>query len=991
MAYQLIYTSAPRSLEAGRSGFGTVARHRAISPLLVSAIERASQFSRLPGTDANRVIFCHRILTVAGTRFHVLSVIRDAGADYTGRTNHIAHHLIIDPREVAQLGAACPSPAEILMTMPWATHWTDAPRFLADSEAVSLSTFPSNISSNAWANLTGSPHQAMQLTTGDASRGAYILYDAATDLRSIFAESLRFTPDRLWQISFTTSLQPSDEISDFRWIGVEDRSPLRTQAETSGRVLLNLTNPASLPVLEFVPTVQPAPPVAAQESPDSFTAYSAPAGVFQSHQPLHDPASALAPREETRGHSTASAYRQQPSFTPPQRAKPRQPNYLRAAAIIFALLAVAGVAVQIKNHKQQQFEEKIDSLVNRWTDDYRVVADQLKQAAIENGPSSRETALQIASIAADALKAAKNLEFEKIRDVLRERDSLRENKRAIQINFPEKLNSLLTKLDEYLRDNDKLNLINSDSAVSTLNEIENIWPWPEGKHSGIAGNGGKNDEILENVQKSITQLANKKRASLVENRLSGEACPPEPLKDFKDYLFLKRATEKSNLLTPFDRSIELLEIWEKTEKLANSPKKENSKELEKEKLNPDLPAWLKQKVDDCIAKGKVLEKPVAAATASNATPTPPPAAAPKPREPNYILYLEDWKKKSLEIRELKFDGQEPPRWEFTLTAGNAPPVRVNNSKKFQFSKSFNDDKNYFEIKNGLLTIQDDTLKELQYGFTLRACKQDEQRPQFELQAKANKSETQGNQEDLIHEGTHIDLSDAVRQKYRGYRLLVSRGEAPPAAKIDLREERKKDEDDIKLRREKLSEISEEEKRKKQETPNVPALDQKESKKIEALKNSLKMLSPPEKKILNQKFPMEPKLFPNKDMPSDPIDINWETKDEILNILIELHNKPKENERDIINKIPEISVVKKIKTHQKNKADAQKKFYDDVNEFLAKKQEDKNKIEAEIENIRGRTPDDSTLPSGTYFVYAEAPPGFRPVRLLRIDIAATPSK
>ena len=73
MAWQLIYTSAPRSLEAGRSGFGTVARHRAISPLLVSAIERASQFSRLPGADAGRVIFCYRIIAIGGGRFHVLS------------------------------------------------------------------------------------------------------------------------------------------------------------------------------------------------------------------------------------------------------------------------------------------------------------------------------------------------------------------------------------------------------------------------------------------------------------------------------------------------------------------------------------------------------------------------------------------------------------------------------------------------------------------------------------------------------------------------------------------------------------------------------------------------------------------------------------------------------------------------------------------------------------------------------------------------------
>ena len=89
MAWQLIYTSAPRLLEAGRSGFGTVARHRAIHPLLVTTLERDSQFDR--AAAAGRVIFAHRILTAAGARCHVLTCIRDAGADYTGRTNHIAH------------------------------------------------------------------------------------------------------------------------------------------------------------------------------------------------------------------------------------------------------------------------------------------------------------------------------------------------------------------------------------------------------------------------------------------------------------------------------------------------------------------------------------------------------------------------------------------------------------------------------------------------------------------------------------------------------------------------------------------------------------------------------------------------------------------------------------------------------------------------------------------------------------------------------------
>ena len=252
MAWQLIYTSAPRSLEAGRSGFGTVARHRAISPLLVSAIERASQFSRLPGTDAGRVIFSHRIVAIAGGRFHVLSAIRDAGADYTGRTNHIAHHLIVDPREVAQLGHEGPSPADVLLAMHWVASWNEQPRYFESTEEVALSAMRPQTNGSAWQKITGDANQARLLATGDASRGAYIIQPGDANLRAVFAESLRLIPERLWEISFTTSLQPSDEPADFRWIGIEERSPLRAQIESSGRPVLNLAAPDTLPPVEKI-------------------------------------------------------------------------------------------------------------------------------------------------------------------------------------------------------------------------------------------------------------------------------------------------------------------------------------------------------------------------------------------------------------------------------------------------------------------------------------------------------------------------------------------------------------------------------------------------------------------------------------------------------------------------------------------------------------------------------------------------------------------
>jgi hypothetical protein len=102
MAQQLVYTSSPRLLQAGRTGFGTVAMHAGIPSWLQSEIEGFSQFSRLPGLDPSRVILCHTIFGQGDRKHHVFSRIQDCGADYTGRTNHIAHHFIFTAAEIAQ-------------------------------------------------------------------------------------------------------------------------------------------------------------------------------------------------------------------------------------------------------------------------------------------------------------------------------------------------------------------------------------------------------------------------------------------------------------------------------------------------------------------------------------------------------------------------------------------------------------------------------------------------------------------------------------------------------------------------------------------------------------------------------------------------------------------------------------------------------------------------------------------------------------------------
>ena len=119
MAWQLIYTSAPRLLEAGRSGFAAWPGTVKSVPLLVSAIERASQFSRQPGMDPGRVIFSYRIVPISGARFHVISCIRDSGADYTGAPIILPITWLRKPGRVAQLRLQGASPADVLLTMPW--------------------------------------------------------------------------------------------------------------------------------------------------------------------------------------------------------------------------------------------------------------------------------------------------------------------------------------------------------------------------------------------------------------------------------------------------------------------------------------------------------------------------------------------------------------------------------------------------------------------------------------------------------------------------------------------------------------------------------------------------------------------------------------------------------------------------------------------------------------------------------------------------------
>lgn len=256
MPWQLIYTSAPRLLTAGQTGFGTVARHRDIPPLVVSAVERASQFARLPGMDAARIVFSHRVVDAAGARYHVLSRVASAGADYTGRTNHVAHHLIVTSAEAADLTGKGISAGDVLVRFPWRSAWEEGARWLVEHETPNLAGLPRGPQEqlSVWMEATGDRLHANHLVVGTGARsGCLLIAPAKLEMRSLFAESLRGVPDEGWQFTFTTEVDPGDSPGNFRWLGFSPGSPALDSIQPGRRLVLDLTRPASLPVAEALP------------------------------------------------------------------------------------------------------------------------------------------------------------------------------------------------------------------------------------------------------------------------------------------------------------------------------------------------------------------------------------------------------------------------------------------------------------------------------------------------------------------------------------------------------------------------------------------------------------------------------------------------------------------------------------------------------------------------------------------------------------------
>ena len=286
MSWQLIYTSAPRGLLSGQSGFCTVARSGDLREALAQRLEQISSYHYLRVSEAaaanrNPTISAFRLLDLRGTKYFVCTRIQPCGLDFTARTNHLAHHLVFQPDELAQL----PSPAAILRHWPgWMKSWQGEPRLLeemaaADFAAAAAQSF---LPAQTWLRLTGDAGRAAGLLDSECIRGCYLVCPPGGEeqVLEMFCETLQLLnpnaqyPLRPWRHPFTTFLQAEDNASDFQWRACQEGTPAYQQALQRSAPLLPL-NSVRVPANSLVRTAReglkpPASPAGPPPSPRSL-------------------------------------------------------------------------------------------------------------------------------------------------------------------------------------------------------------------------------------------------------------------------------------------------------------------------------------------------------------------------------------------------------------------------------------------------------------------------------------------------------------------------------------------------------------------------------------------------------------------------------------------------------------------------------------------------------------------------------------------------
>lgn len=246
MSFELIFTSAPKGLKPGSRGFTSVAFTEGMPANYVQICESLSGYVHRyelsdPNYEQNPIAYSHLVGNLGGRTFSILSRVAAYGADYTGRTNKLAHHLMIGFEERVAGGPAHAMKNGAVFFL----KWNEDPRFLAPNRIRLQAAEPASLKAKRWEAAIGDAGVAGMLAQAflDApDRPAFIVYEPGMDLLPLIAEAQALLPEeRRWDVTFSTYFTALPVGMKCAWrCCLPDSDALVTARRTPGALVVNL-------------------------------------------------------------------------------------------------------------------------------------------------------------------------------------------------------------------------------------------------------------------------------------------------------------------------------------------------------------------------------------------------------------------------------------------------------------------------------------------------------------------------------------------------------------------------------------------------------------------------------------------------------------------------------------------------------------------------------------------------------------------------------
>lgn len=249
---ELFYTSSSRGLRPGSFGFCTVAMTGGMPAPLVERLEALSGYRPAQGGVApstEQAVHSHLRMLVGTRRRSVLSQVSPIAADYSGRDNKLAHHLIVDPADAPEGGPAW----TMLQPGVMADTWSGEPRLLSPGKRLPRGKVRPRVC-KLWKELAGDAGWAgvmAEMVLRQPEAACYVIHPPGISLLPLIEEVTALLPVKLrWQVTFSTGFTtlPQDLSCAIRCVPAG--TAIATEAIASaaaGRLIVDLTRQSSAP------------------------------------------------------------------------------------------------------------------------------------------------------------------------------------------------------------------------------------------------------------------------------------------------------------------------------------------------------------------------------------------------------------------------------------------------------------------------------------------------------------------------------------------------------------------------------------------------------------------------------------------------------------------------------------------------------------------------------------------------------------------------